>query len=120
MVASERVEKAVANRISMLRLSNPELSTEWAIINDDWGLIAVSMGSELKGYEFIESDTSWYRPNRPRVYADTLKHGLTALIIVPEEVYLDVRMKIYADKGRDKPKVLSYDSMGITLMPRPS
>ena len=54
------------------------------------------------------------------MYADTLKHGLTALIIVPEEVYLDVSMKIYADLGRDKPKVLSYDSMGITLMPRPS
>jgi len=119
-VASERVEKAVANRISMLRSSNPELSTEWAIINDDWGLIAVSMGSELKGYEFIESDTSWLRPNRPRVYTDTLKHGLTALIIVPEEFYLDVRMKIYAVMGRDEPKVLSYDSMGITLMPRPS
>ena len=108
------------NRVSMLAASNPELSTEWAIVNNDWGLIAVSMGSVLMGYEFIESDTSWFRPNRPRVYKDTLQYGLTALVIVPEEVYLDVRMKVYAAMGEGEPKVLSYDSLGITLTPRPS
>lgn len=119
-MVSERVERAVAYRISMLRTSNPELSTEWAIVNDDWGLIAVSMGSELKGYEFVESNTSWTRPNRPRVYIDTLRLGLTVLIIVPEEVYLDVSMRIHAAMGTDHPTVLSYDSLGISLTPRPS
>ena len=104
----------------MLGHTNPELSTEWAVINDDWGLISISQGGVLIGFEYIESEISWARPERMRVYEETLKQGLSLIIIVPEEAYLEMRERVAAVLGRKAPEVLSYDSIGITAMPRPS
>ncbi len=108
------------HRIAMLGQSNPELAIEWAIINDDWGLISVSQGDVLIGFEYVESEISWARPERMRVYEETLNQGLSLIIIVPEEAYLEMRARVTAFLGRRAPEVLSYDSIGITTMPRPS
>lgn len=104
----------------MLGQTNPELTTEWAIINDDWGLISISQGNVLIGFEYVESEISWARPERSRVYEETLNQGLSLLVIVPEEAYLEMRERLAAVLGRRAPEVLSYDSIGITAMPRPS
>jgi hypothetical protein len=119
-VAVDRVERIILQRVAMLEQSNPELTAEWAIINDDWGLISISQGEELVGFEFVESEISWGRPERIRVYEETLNQGLSAVIIVPEEVYLEMRGRVAAHLGRRAPEVLSYDSIGITALPRPS
>jgi hypothetical protein len=119
-VSIDRVERIIGQRIAMLEQSNPELTTEWAIINDDWGLVSISQGEELIGFEYIESEISWARPERLKVYEETLNQGLSLVIIVPEEVYLEMRGRVAAVLGRRAPEVLSYDSIGITAMPRPS
>jgi hypothetical protein len=119
-VAVERVERIILQRIAMLGESNPELNTEWAIINDDWGLISISQGDALIGFEYVESEMSWARPERIKVYEETLNQGLSLIIIVPEEVFLEMRGRVAAVLGRRAPEVLSYDSIGITAMPRPS
>ncbi len=119
-MAVERVERIIIQRIAMLEQSNPELNTEWAIINDDWGLISVSQGEELIGFEYVESEISWARPERVKVYEETLKQGLSVVVIVPEEVFLEMRERVALVLGRRAPEVLSYDSIGITALPRPS
>jgi hypothetical protein len=119
-VTVERLEIVIAERIAMLMASNPELSTEWAIVNDDWGLISVSENGSLVGFEYVESEISWARPERISVYQETLGQGLTAVVIVPEEVYLEMRRRLEASMRRNAPPVLSYDSIGVTAMPRPS
>jgi predicted transcriptional regulator len=119
-VALERVEKVLLERVMMLQGSNPELTAEWAIINDDWGLISISQGEELIGFEYVESEISWARPERIRVYEETLNQGLTVVVIVPEEVFLETRRRLANNLGKRAPEVLSYDSIGITMMPRPS
>jgi hypothetical protein len=119
-VALERVERIIMHRTGMLEQSNPELTTEWAIINDDWGLISISQGEELIGFEYVESEISWARPERIKVYEETMGQGLSVVVIVPEEVYLEVRGRLAAHFGRRTPEVLSYDSIGITALPRPS
>jgi hypothetical protein len=115
-----RIEEIIGHRINMLMASNPELSTEWAIVNDDWGLISIAENGSLVGFEYVESELSWARQERIRVYQETLGQGLTVVVIVPEEVYLEVRRRLEAAMGRSVPTVLSYDSIGVTAMPRPS
>ena len=116
----ERLENVIVSRVAMLAMSNPELDVEWAIVNDDWGVLTISDGGKLVGFEYVESESSSFRPERIRVYKETLDQGLTAVIIVPEELYLEVRERLYRALGPRTPKVLSYDCIGITATPRPS
>jgi len=116
----ERLERVILQRVEMLEASNPELNTEWAIINDDWGLVSISQGTSLVGFEYVESELSWARPERRRVYEETMNQGLSVVVIVPEEVFLEVMRRVRDAFGRHAPKVLSYDSIGITVRPRPS
>lgn len=116
----DRLERVIQQRVEMLEVSNPELTTEWAIINDDWGLVSISEGTSLVGFEYIESEMSWARPERLMVYKETMDQGLTVVVIVPEEVYLEMISKVTSAFGKGAPKVLSYDSIGITMRPRPS
>jgi len=119
-VSADRLEDVMVNRVAMLVISNPELEVEWAIVNDDWGVLTISEGQKLIGFEYVESDSSAGRPERVRVYRETLEQGLTALVIVPQELYLEVRGRLRKIMGGKAPEVLSYDSIGITALPRPS
>lgn len=119
-VTMDRLESVIINRVAMLAMSNPELDVEWAIINDDWGVLTISDGQKLIGFEYVESETSSFRPERIQVYEATLDQGLTAVIIVPEELYLEVRERLRRTMGTKAPSVLSYDCIGITALPRPS
>jgi hypothetical protein len=114
------MEGVIHERIAMLMMSNPELSTEWAIVNDDWGLITIHDGSALVGFEYVESEISWARPERVKVYEETLTQGLTVVVIVPEEVYLEMRRRLTSALGSRPVTLLSYDSIGVTALPRPS
>ncbi len=115
-----RVERALAQRLGMLALSNPDISTEWAIINDEWGLITISAGTQLLGYEYVESGLSWSRAGKVKMYEETLRRGLSALVVVPEEAYLPLRMRLCTTMSVHQPVVLSYDCLGVSLTPRPS
>jgi hypothetical protein len=114
------MEGVIHERIAMLMMSNPELSTEWAIVNDDWGLITIHDGSTLVGFEYVESEISWARPERVKVYEETLTQGLTVVVLVPEEVYLEMRRRLMSTLGSRPVTLLSYDSIGVTALPRPS
>jgi hypothetical protein len=116
----DRLEGVILDRVTMLAMSNPELDVEWAIVNSDWGVLTISEGRKLIGFEYVESELSLFRPERLRVYQETLDQGLTALIIVPEELYLEVRGRLLKALGPRAPEVLSYDCIGITSLPRPS
>lgn len=118
-MASSTVEKVILQRIEMLSHSNPELTAEYAIVNDDWGIISLSQGSVPIGFEYVESEISWVRPERLKVYEETMQMGLSVVVIVPEEAYLEMKRGLQGIKGRP-PAVLSYDSIGITPVPRPS
>ncbi|MDW5563165.1 MAG: hypothetical protein SA339_08055 [Methanomassiliicoccus sp.] len=119
-MTTDRLESVILSRIAMLSASNPELDIEWAIINDDWGVLTISEGRKVIGFEYVESEVSSFRPERIRVYEETLDHGLSAVVIVPEEMYLEVRRRVSRALGPRSPAVLCYDSIGITAMPRPS
>lgn len=114
------LEDVMISRVSMLAMSNPELEVEWALINSDWGVLTISESSKLIGFEYVESDSSLLRPERLKVYEETLNQGLTAVVIVPQELYLSVRGRVLKALGSRAPEVLSYDCIGITALPRPS
>ncbi|WP_019176561.1 SRPBCC family protein [Methanomassiliicoccus luminyensis] len=118
-MAPSTVEKVIIQRLEMLSRSNPELEAEWAIINDDWGIISLSQGPVPIGFEYVESEASWVRPERIKVYEETMLMGLSVVVMVPEEAYLDVKRAVQ-HIGPKPPAVLSYDSIGITPVPRPS
>lgn len=116
----DRLEGVIANRVVQLAMSNPELEVEWAIINNDWGVLTISEGRQLIGFEYVESESSSFRPERIKVYEETLAQGLTTVVIVPEEMYLEVRRRLSNALGPKAPSVLSYDCIGVTELPRPS
>jgi hypothetical protein len=120
VVSADRLQEVLVHRVAMLAMSNPELETEWAIVNDDWGVITISDGRRLIGFEYVESESSVNRMERLKVYEETLDQGLTAVIIVPRELYLEVRERVRRALGDRAPEVLSYDCIGITALPRPS
>lgn len=119
-VSVDMLEDVMISRVSMLAMSNPELEVEWALINSDWGVLTISESSKLIGFEYVESDSSLLRPERLKVYEETLNQGLTAVVIVPQELYLSVRGRVLKALGSRAPEVLSYDCIGITALPRPS
>jgi len=119
-VSVDLLEDVLISRVSMLAMSNPELDVEWAIVNSEWGVLTISESSKLIGFEYVESDTSLLRPERLRMYEETLKQGLTAVVIVPQELYLMTRGRVLKALGSKAPEVLSYDCLGITALPRPS
>ena len=79
----------------------------------EWGLISV-LGSDdhPEAYEFIESETSWLRPEAPKEYKRAAKGGRSVSVIIPDNVLDDVSSELER-QVMEEVTVCSYSSLGL-------
>ena len=63
MMAKIDLEDAIELRVEMLLERRPGLEVDRSIQEGDWALLTLSDGSRLVGFEFLETEDSWTRPD---------------------------------------------------------
>ncbi len=110
------VESLVLQRVTRLKAENSKIRIRDEIfpgVSGEWGLISI-LGNDdhPEAYEFIESETSWLRPEASNEYNKAAKGGKSVSVIVPDNVLNDVTSEI-GREGKEEVTVCSYSSLGL-------
>jgi hypothetical protein len=111
----------VEQRLRDISKQNPSMTTKEFFFSSEEGLFCLitvmgSAGNEIE-YNFIESETSWKRPEAVLEYNQATLDGLKVAVIVPDEALADVMILVKNyDDGRGV-IVTDYSAMGLIPMP---
>ncbi len=103
----------IRSRVLMLTNVNPDLEIEDAVEEGDWGLLTLRERGNLIGFEFLETEDSWKRPDALLQYFEASNDGYYVGVIVPDEQFDEVTDMIFS-MGEDPVIILSYEDLGIT------
>lgn len=106
------LEDAIELRIEMLLKNRPGLEIDRSMEEGDWALLTLTDGGKLVGFEFLESEDSWSRPDALLQYIEAANDGFYVGIIVPSSVLDDVNELIFSMGGYPV-TVFTYDDIGI-------
>jgi|ADurb_Met_01_Slu_FD_contig_21_1397147_length_920_multi_7_in_0_out_0_2 hypothetical protein len=106
------IQRMIRSRVAMLTNANPDLSIEDDVIEGDWGLLTLKERGHLVGFEFLETEDSWRRPDAVIQYFEASDDGYYVGVIVPEEWYDEVTERIYT-MGELPVVVLTYEGLGV-------
>jgi hypothetical protein len=81
-----------------------------------WSFMIVRDDDEVIGFEFIETENSWRRPEVIEEYNAAADSDLEVLVVVPDEVLIEATKMIYQSGGVGI-TISSYHAM--ELSPRP-
>ena len=81
-----------------------------------WSFMAIQADGEVIGFEFIETESSWRRPEAIAEYNAAANSDLEVLVIVPDEAFVEATEMIYRSGGVGI-TISSYHAM--ELVPRP-
>ncbi len=113
------IENITVQRVSILEDNEPDLKVDYEIEEGDHGLIILSQDDEPIGFEFIETNDSWGRPDALTQYHELASEGYYVGVIVPEESFLSVVQRIYS-LGEMDITILTYRSVGLMPVPMAS
>lgn len=79
-----------------------------------WCLLALydDESDELIGFEFIETEDSWRRPEAVLQYNETVTEGFTALVIVPDGSFVEAN-ELLARAGDSSISISDYSAMEL-------
>lgn len=106
------LEEIAAARAAMLRERNPGLETDWSVEEGDWALLTLKEEGALIGFEFLETDRSWTRPDALIQYFEAANDGFYVAVIVPSSRLVEVTDLIYS-MGEDPIAIIAYSDIGI-------
>ena len=104
---------ALERRSSMLEARKDGVSAEYEMKEGDWGLITVREGERLLGFEFLESENSWKRPDALLQYAEIASEGYYVGVIVPSSIVDNIE-RLILGLGEVPVELMTYDVLGIT------
>jgi hypothetical protein len=107
------IQRIIRSRVLMLTNANPDLEIEDSVEEGDWGLLTLRERGNLIGFEFLETEDSWKRPDALLQYFEASNDGYYVGVIVPDEYLEDLTDLIYS-VGEEPVLILSYESLGIT------
>ena len=107
------IQRMIRSRVLMLTNVNPDLEIEDAVEEGDWGLLTLRERGNLVGFEFLETEDSWKRPDALLQYFEASNDGYYVGVIVPDDSVQDVTDMIFS-MGEDPVVILSYEGLGIT------
>jgi hypothetical protein len=90
------IERAMRSRARMLQAVNPDLEVEEAMEDGEWGLLTLRESGNLVGFEFLETNDSWKRPDALLQYFEASNDGYYVGIIVPDEAVEDINDLVYS------------------------
>src|SRR5690606_26640129 len=106
------LEDAIELRVEMLLEKRPGLEIDRSIQEGDWALLTLSDGSRLVGFEFLETEDSWTRPDALLQYYEAANDGFYVGIIVPSSALDDLTELVFS-MGEYPVTILTYDDIGI-------
>lgn len=107
------IERALEERARALKKNKPELDMDRSIEEGEWGLLTLREEGILVGFEFLETESSFSRPDALLQYFEAAKDGYYVGVVVPESKLGDVTELIYG-RGEGPVKILTYEGLGIT------
>lgn len=107
------IERVMGERARALRENNPDLEIDRSTEEGDWGLLTIKEGGVLVGFEFLETEESWSRPDALLQYFEAANDGYYVGVVVPEEKLDDVTDLVYS-RGEGPVKIMAYEDLGIT------
>ena len=102
----------IRTRVLMLTNANPDLEIEDSVEEGEWGLLTLRERGNLVGFEFLETEDSWKRPDALLQYFEASNDGYYVGVIVPEENVDDVTDMVYS-MGEEPVLIQSYEGLGI-------
>ena len=106
------LEDAIELRVEMLLEKRPGLEIDRSIQEGDWALLTLSEGGRLVGFEFLETENSWTRPDALLQYYEAANDGFYVGIIVPSSALDDLTELVFS-MGEYPVTILTYDDIGI-------
>ncbi len=113
------IEDLVIQRVNLLERLDPQLELDYGIEEGDYGVISISDHGETIGFEFVESESSWTRPDALTQYNELVEEGYYVGVIVPEEAFLPITQRIIS-LGELDVSVLTYHSASLRPVPMAS
>lgn len=81
-----------------------------------WSFMIVQADGEVLGFEFIETENSWRRPEAIEEYNAAVDSDLEVLVIVPDEALVEATEMIYRSGGVGI-TISSYHAMELSSRP---
>lgn len=106
------LDDAVRRRRNILLKNNPHLEIDDSVQDGDWALLTLYEDGRLIGFEFLETEDSWSRPDALLQYYEAANDGYYVGIIVPSSVIDDVTELVFS-MGEYPAAILTYDDIGI-------
>ena len=106
------LEDAIRLRMEMLLRNNPDLEIDSSGQEGDWALLTLNEGGRLVGFEFLETDDSWSRPDALLQYYEAANAGYYVGVIVPSWAVDDVNELVFS-MGEYPVTILTYEDLGI-------
>jgi len=106
------LESAIAMRTKMLLENNPALEIDSSVQEGDWALLTLREEGSLVGFEFLETEESWTRPDALLQYFEPANDGFYVAVIVPSGTLDDVTDLVFS-MGEGPIVILTYDDLAI-------
>lgn len=81
-----------------------------------WSFMVVRADREIIGFEFIETENSWRRPEAIEEYNAAANSDLEVLVIVPDEAFVEATEMLYKSGGVGI-TISSYHAMELISRP---
>ncbi|MDW5562836.1 MAG: hypothetical protein SA339_06375 [Methanomassiliicoccus sp.] len=109
------IQRMIRSRVAMLTNANPDLSIEDDLIDGVWGLLTLRERGHLVGFEFLETEESWRRPDAVIQYFEASDDGYYVGVVVPEDDYDEITERVYT-MGELPVMILTYEGLGVAPM----
>ncbi|MBI0584742.1 MAG: hypothetical protein ISF22_11045 [Methanomassiliicoccus sp.] len=107
------IQRMIRSRVAMLTNANPDLSIEDDVEEGTWGLLTLRERGHLVGFEFLETEESWKRPDAVLQYFEASNDGYYVGVLVPKRCVSRVTDLMYS-MGELPVVVLTYEGLGVT------
>lgn len=107
------IEELTHSMIDFLRKEHREISLDYIIQKDPFGKHSIIIYAEYNfnpmGFDFIESRTSWMRPEAVDEYNTLAEDGYCVVVYVPKDQMADAKAFIKSRGGKSNIRLFSHD-----------
>lgn len=107
-------------RVDILRREHPDISLDCIVQDSGYGEWAIILYTEYNfdpmGFDFIESETSWQRPEAIQEYNSLIEEGYCVVVYVPKKVFKDVVDMLRTKGGRSNIRLYSQEKIAPAIM----
>jgi hypothetical protein len=119
MTNDVNIQELAVKRVDTLRKKHRDISIDYIVQHSPFGDWATILYAEydfsLTGFDIIESNNSWRRPEAVEEYNALVDEGYCVVVYSPNEVKGELAMRI-KDEGRQNIRLHSIDKLLPTVI----